>query len=295
MTDFAPINLRGELKFDEPLSSYNSWHVGGKARCIYRPADLADLAVFLSTLPSTEAIIWLGLGSNVLIRDAGIAGTVIHTLGGLKELASTEPGIIRAEAGIPCAKLAKFAAKQQLAEAAFFAGIPGTVGGALAMNAGAFGDETWRHVLAVETINRQGNIHRRKPEEFKIAYREVTLPAQEWFVAGYFSFPADKETTAIQDIKALLHKRNDTQPIGEFSCGSVFRNPPGKYAAQLISHCGLKGRRIGGAWVSTKHANFIINGGEASAADIESLIMLIQTVVKQEMGIELMPECHFLG
>lgn len=288
-------NLRGELKLEEPLDSYNSWHVGGRAQRLYKPADLADLSVFMAGMASEEKLFWLGLGSNVLIRDEGLSGTVILTLGALKEIALTESGVIRAEAGVPCAKLAKFAVKNQLAESAFFAGIPGTVGGALAMNAGAYGDETWRHVRAVETINRAGKIQRRLPGEFQIGYRQVIGPVDEWFAAGYFSFPHDRENTCGQILKDLLHKRNDAQPIGEFSCGSVFRNPPGHYAAQLITNCGLKGQRIGGAWVSTKHANFIINGGEASASDIEKLIILIQTIVKRETGVELTPECHFLG
>lgn len=289
--------LRGELRCNEPLAEYTSWRVGGNARQAYKPADLADLALFIADLPPAESLVWLGLGSNVLIRDGGIDATVILTQGALTELVRQDSGIVRAEAGVTCAKLAKFCAQHQLAGGAFFAGIPGTVGGALAMNAGAFGGETWAYVVAVETINRDGVVMLRTPHDFVVAYREVKRPDNEWFVAGHFRFvancPGDEETGVA--IKTLLRKRNTSQPIGEFSCGSVFRNPTGGHAAQLIESCGLKGWRIGGAWVSTKHANFIINGGAATAADIEQLIAVVRETVHQETGIWLQPECHFLG
>lgn len=287
--------LRGILRQDELLARYTSWHVGGKARRSYRPADLADLLIFLPTIPGDELLFWLGLGSNLLIRDGGIPGTVIMTQGRLNELSQLENKIIRAEAGVPCAKVAKFCAALGFTEAAFFAGVPGTVGGALAMNAGAFGGETWRHVVAVETVDRQGNIYMRKPEEFKVDYRHVQKPKEEWFVAGHFSFMPGDVTAAKQAIKTLLHSRQSSQPIGEFNCGSVFRNPPGDYAARLIEACGLKGARIGGAWVSQKHANFIINGGEATAADIEQLITKVQDDVERQHGIKLIREVHIIG
>ncbi len=289
------VALRGELRSNEPLADYTSWHVGGVARQFYKPADLNDLSNFLLSLTATEYLVWLGLGSNVLIRDGGVAGTVIYTQGCLKELELTEEQCVRAEAGVTCAKLAKFCARQRFAQGAFFAGIPGTVGGALAMNAGAFGGETWSHVVAVETIDRHGVIRKRLPAEFQIAYREVKRSQEEWFVAGHFRFPIGDEAQANVAIRELLRKRGESQPIGEFSCGSVFRNPPGDYAARLIESCGLKGSKIGGAWVSTKHANFIINGGEATAVDIESLIQLVQETVRQQTGVELKPECHVIG
>lgn len=287
--------LRGQLLLDEPLADYTSWHVGGIAKSLYKPADIADLAIFLSMLPDDEPLTWLGLGSNVLIRDGGIKGTVIITLGKLKEMSLSPENIIRVEAGVTCAKLAKFCAKEQFSQGAFFAGIPGTVGGALAMNAGAFGGETWEYVVAVETIDRKGCIRKRLPEDFQIGYREVNYLEEEWFVAGYFCFPRGNTEQTQAAIKGLLRKRNETQPIGAFSCGSVFRNPPKDYAARLIEACGLKGKKIGGACVSTKHANFIINSEKATAADIEQLIQLVQDVVKEQTGVVLIRECHFIG
>lgn len=298
-TSTTQIVLRGQFCRNVSLADYTSWHVGGVARCLYKPADLTDLAIFLSTLPEDESLVWLGLGSNVLIRDGGIHGTVILTLGGLSQLnfisESFPHRTIRVEAGVTCAKLAKFCAKEQFSQGAFFAGIPGTVGGALAMNAGAFGGETWTHVVAVETIDRKGCIRKRLPKDFQVSYREVKSPTDEWFVAGYFHFPAGDGQQTQQTIKALLKKRSETQPIGTLNCGSVFRNPPGDYAARLIEACGLKGKMMGGACVSTKHANFIINENHATAADLERLIDFVQKTVQQQTGVMLIRECHVMG
>ena len=199
------------------------------------------------------------------------------------------------EEGIICVKFAKFCARKGYRAAAFFAGVPGTVGGALAMNAGAFGGETWKYVLAVDTIDAKGNIYKRFPEEFEVAYREVKRQPSEWFVAGYFQFPEGEEKEGQEAIKSLLKKRSDTQPIGAFSCGSVFRNPPGDYAARLIESCGLKGKRIGGAHVSNKHANFIINDDHATANDIEILIEEVAAGVLEKTGVQLIKEVHVLG
>lgn len=293
--------VRGHLSLNEPLAGYTSWHVGGKAQQLYKPADTQDLAIFLNSLPSDEPITWLGLGSNVLISDHGLKGTVIMTQGGLTSLELSivdSVPLLRVEAGVTCSKLAKFCAAQRLGGADFFAGIPGTVGGALAMNAGAFGGETWRHVIAVEMIDRQGKIHHRTSDLFDVGYRQVHFPNQthEWFLAGYFRFPLQEEDNLPHTtIKQLLKKRNETQPIGQFSCGSVFRNPTGYYAAQLIESCGLKGQTQGDAVVSEKHANFIINKGNATARDILFLIEWIQKKVHQETGIRLIRECHILG
>lgn len=288
--------IRGELREYEPMASYTSWRVGGPSRRFYRPADLEDLALFMQSVPENEPLTWIGLGSNVLIRDGGIPGTVIFTLGALKKIELLKNHIVRAEAGVTCAKLAKFCARQGFGNSSFFAGIPGTVGGALAMNAGAFGGVTWEHVVHVETIDRRGKVRLRPPEDFKIHYREIIGPAGEWFVAGHFSFPHEKDPVQLEgEIRELLRKRSSSQPIGKLSCGSVFRNPPGDYAARLIDACGLKGKRIGGAWVSEKHANFILNAGEATAKDIESLIELVADTVECYQKVRLIPEVHIIG
>lgn len=290
--------MRGELKYHEPLAPHTSWHIGGPADRYYRPADLEDLQEFLMTLPKEEPLIWLGLGSNVLIADQGVRGTVIHTQSKLAKLLQNEEGLIYAEAGVPCAKVAKFCAKHGLAGGEFFAGIPGTIGGALRMNAGAFGGETWPNVVKVEVINRKGDKLIRMPSEYQIGYRSVKGPLdqkEEWFVAGYFHFAKGNVAETEDRIKHLLRKRSETQPIGLFNCGSVFQNPPDHYAAQLIESVHLKGFKIGNAQISEKHANFIINLGDARAEDVLQLINHIIETVWQAHKIRLQTEVRLIG
>ena len=286
--------LRGELRLNEPMSRHTTWRVGGPARIFYRPADVEDLCTFLQ-LHSAEPILWLGLGSNLLVRDGGIPGVVISTQGALDGLEQLSPATVRAEAGVSCAKLARFCAKRDLVGAEFLAGIPGTVGGALAMNAGAFGGETWQCVSAVETVDRAGRLHTRKADEFEIGYRNVRGPEGEWFVAAHLQLHTGNGLEAQARIKALLDRRNESQPIGLPSCGSVFRNPKGDYAARLIEAAGLKGTCIGNACVSEKHANFIINTGGASADDIEHLVAHVADVVEQTFGVRLEREVRIAG
>jgi UDP-N-acetylmuramate dehydrogenase len=287
--------LRGVLKLNEPMSRHTSWRVGGPAERYYEPADLDDLALFISQCDEREPLLWVGLGSNLLVRDGGIRGTVIVTSGLLNEMSLLNETLVRIEAGVSCAKAARFAAKQGLVGAEFLAGIPGTLGGALAMNAGAFGDETWPRVAAVETINRRGVRFVRKPDEYEVSYRHVRGPANEWFVAAHLKLETGDAMAATARIKELLDKRNASQPIGQPSCGSVFRNPANDYAGRLIEACGLKGQCIGGACVSEKHANFIINSGNATATEIEAMIEWVMTTVEQQHGVRLIPEVHIVG
>lgn len=289
-----------DLLLNEPLARHTSWRIGGPAKQYFRPRDNAALQQFLQNLPASEPLFWLGLGSNVLIRDGGFDGTVIHTLKmqAQIEVISQDPqaGIVmRVDAGVPCAKIAKLACKHFVVGAEFFAGIPGTIGGALAMNAGAFGGETWQHVVAVEVINRRGEIITRSPQEYQIGYRSVVGPEDEWFLAAQLKFVPGNQELAQRRIKELLQRRSATQPIGLPSCGSVFRNPEGKYAAELIEASKLKGRRIGDAEVSMKHANFIINLGKATARDVELLIKEIQQTVWDDHAVRLHPEVKFVG
>ncbi len=286
---------RGELKFDEPMSKHTSWRVGGPADQFYTPADVEDLAQFLADLPEDEELVFVGLGSNLLVRDSGIRGTVIALKGSLASIEETAGGLIRVGAGTSCAKLARYCHRNNRIGGEFFAGIPGLIGGALAMNAGAFGNETWKHVKQVTTVDQYGELHDRKPGEFNVAYRSVRGYENEWFVEALFEFAAGDGEKAAEQVKALLEKRNQTQPTGLPSCGSVFKNPQGDYAARLIEASGLKGKRVGDAEVSEKHANFIINVGQASAADIEHLMHLVQQAVKQQQGVELVPEVKIIG
>ncbi len=288
--------LRGTLLHDESMARHTSWRVGGPARRFYRPADATDLQALLQRLPEDEPLWWLGLGSNLLVRDGGLPGTVIATAGALNGLERLGPDRIRAEAGVPSAKVARFCARAGLGGAEFLAGIPGTLGGALAMNAGAFGGETWPLVEMVETLDRHGRLRLRPPEDFRVGYREVQGPAGEWFLAAHLRLaPGADPQEALDRIKELLVRRGASQPTQQPSCGSVFRNPPGDHAGRLIEAAGLKGYCIGGACVSQRHANFIVNTGAARAADIEALIRHIQAEVHRCHGVTLIPEVHIIG
>lgn len=287
--------LRGLLKRNEPLSKHTSWRVGGPADRFYEPADLQDLKEFLGTLAPNEPLHWIGLGSNLLVRDAGIRGTVIMLSGKLNGLERVDANTVRAEAGVASAKLARFSVQQELRGAEFLAGVPGTVGGALAMNAGAFGGETWSVVSAVETMDRAGHVRVRPASDYQTGYRSVHGPEGEWFVAGHFRLSAGNEAEGQALIKTLLARRGATQPTQLPNAGSVFRNPPGDYSARLVERTGLKGFCIGGACVSELHANFIINTGKATAADIEALIESVREQVFAVQGVRLEAEVRIIG
>jgi UDP-N-acetylmuramate dehydrogenase len=288
------LSMRGKLLHDEPMSRHTSWRLGGPADRYYVPADLQDLQYFLSTLAADTEVLWVGLGSNLLVRDGGFRGQVIAPLNALKQMQLQLDGNLYVECGSSCARLAKFCQKKELGGADFFAGIPGTVGGALAMNAGAFGGETWSAVQQVIMIDRHGNLQQREVDEFDVGYRNVRLAHAEWFAAALFRF-APRAADEDSKIRQLLRQRNATQPIGEPSCGSVFKNPPGKHAAQLIEASGLKGYRLGGAQVSDKHANFIISRADTRSADVEALIYHVQDRVAEQFGVRLETEVRIIG
>ncbi len=291
----ASAMLKGTLLHNEPLAKYTSWRVGGPAQRLYIPQDKADLIDFVRHLPENEAVYWIGLGSNLLVRDGGIHGTVINTRNRLKEMYLLNTETVYVEAGVPCAHVARFCADLGLSGAEFLAGIPGTMGGALRMNAGAFGGETWRIVSRVEMLDQRGQVTLRDHHEFEVAYRSVKGLNEQWFLSAQLQLKKGISETSQQQIKALLEKRNATQPTNKPTCGSVFKNPPGDYAARLIEACELKGYRIGGAVVSEKHANFIENQGNATAVDIETLIEHIQAQVQQQFGISLQTEVCRVG
>ena len=303
------VALRGETRMNESMKKFTSWRTGGKAERIYIPADLADLSQFLFGIPKCEPVHVVGLGSNLLVRDGGLRGTVILLHAKLNNIRleqhSDEDRMIYVEAGVTCAKVARFAALHNLAGAEFLAGIPGTIGGALAMNAGCYGAETWEIVERVRTLNRSGYLKDRDSKEYKISYRQVNLKSniglsvdsfrEEWFVGAWLILKKGNDTTSKKKIKELLSRRINSQPLSLPSAGSVFRNPPGDHAARLIESCGLKGFSIGGAMVSIKHANFIVNTGNAMAEDIEAVIAEISKKVKSKTGIKLIQEIRIIG
>jgi UDP-N-acetylmuramate dehydrogenase len=287
--------FNARVRRNEPLSRHTSWHVGGPAEVFFNPRDVSDLAAFLRAAPAGVPIHWIGLGSNLLVRDGGLKGIVISTHGTLDALERLSETQVRAGAGVACARLARQCIKWGLGPAEFFAGIPGTLGGALAMNAGAFGGETWQHVRAVETIDRAGRTHRRTTAEYRVSYRQVIAPApEEWFIGATLAFERRPGAHA-GEVQTLLARRKASQPIGEWSCGSVFTNPPDDHAARLIESAGLKGFRLGDASVSEKHANFIINHGHASAAELERLIQHVRAEVQRVHGVALNPEVRIVG
>ena len=290
--------LRGELRANEPMARHVSWRTGGTAARAYVPADLDDLAIFLRALPASEPLLFVGLGSNLLVRDGGFKGTVVFVHGVLDGLRLEQDRAIYAEAGVASPKVARFAANHDLVGGEFLAGIPGTVGGALAMNAGCYGGETWSIVERVRMLDRGGKLRDRTPTEFEIGYRHVRNRAadDEFFVAAWFRLPRGDGQASRLRIKELLEKRIAAQPLQLPNAGSVFRNPPGDHAARLIESAGLKGFAIGGARISDKHANFIVNpAGAGSAADIEALIEHAQRTVREKFGVELVREVRILG
>ena len=288
------MRARGELRRDEPMSRHVSWRAGGNAELFFIPASVEDLQAFLRELDAEMPIFWLGVGSNLLVRDGGLRGVVISATGILRNLERIDTYLVRAGSGVPCTQLARQCIRWELGPSEFFAGIPGTVGGALTMNAGAHGGETWERVESVRTIDRAGEIHLRSPAEYSVGYRSVTGPSNEWFLEATFRFEPGV-TASMDAMKQLLERRKATQPLGLPSCGSVFRNPPGDHAARLIEAAGLKGYRIGGAEVSPKHANFIINTGDATATDIEELIEHVRQTVIEQHGVELRHEVRIVG
>lgn len=304
--NFRPDALRGRLLADEPMGAHVSWRTGGRARTAYVPADLADLQAFLAGLPAGEPILFVGLGSNLLVRDGGFDGTVVlmHDTHGVTR---AEGDLVFAEAGVASPKVGRFSAKHGFEGGEFLAGIPGTIGGALAMNAGCYGAETWDVVARVRTIDRAGVLRERTPDQFETSYRHVALKpaahgtravlgADEWFVAGWFRFRPGDAAAARARMTAWLERRVATQPLNLPNAGSVFRNPPGDHAARLIESCGLKGFAIGGARISEKHANFIVNpGGAGRAADIEALVRHARSVVAERTGVTLVPEVRIVG
>jgi UDP-N-acetylmuramate dehydrogenase len=290
----VPPEFSARVLHDVPMSKHTSWHAGGTADLFFTPRDALDLASFLRQLPPAVPILWIGLGSNLLVRDGGVRGAVVSLHGALGALERISATRVYAEAGVPCARIARQCVKWGLGPAEFFAGIPGTLGGALAMNAGAWGGETWRQVVEVEVLDRHGARHLRTPADYEIGYRHVRGPADEWFIAARMEFER-KPGSSDAAMRALLEKRKQTQPIGEWSCGSVFTNPQGGHAAQLIESAGLKGFRIGDASVSEKHANFIINHGAARAADIEALIEHVRRTVANFHHVELTTEVRIVG
>ena len=277
---------------NELLASHTSWKIGGRADIFFSPNSRDELSEFLKS--NDCSITWLGNGTNILIRDGGVRGAVISTKKSFNNIQLLDRSNCKVEAGVSCFELAMHATKNNIGPAAFFSGIPGSIGGALTMNTGCFGHETWEFVKSIEVIDRNGEIHHLDPKEFSISYRSVSFPFPLWFLSCDMTFP-DKGVTTMEELKSMRNSRIERQPLTENTCGSVFKNPDGNHAGDLIERSGLKGFRIGGCSVSEKHANFIVNDKGATARDIETLINHIQNTVKDRFGIDLDTEVRIIG
>ena len=294
-TVFDTESLNSELKLNEPMSAHTSWKTGGPADFYYCPNEMNDLIAFLKQAPEEMPVTCIGNGSNLLVRDGGIRGVVISLANAVDEIDLLENCEINLGAGLHCVKAARFSAANGLTGSEFLAGIPGTIGGALAMNAGAYGSEIWDIVKSATVLNRTGECKVLPKKNFDIRYRNVLLNEHEWFIACRLQLRQSSKEICSKKIRALLSERAEHQPLGQLSCGSVFRNPENDYAARLIDACGLKGTCVGKACVSEKHANFIVNMGGASSLDIENLIMLVHDTVKRTKGFDLQMEVRIIG
>lgn len=288
-------DLRGRLKENVPLANIMWFRVGGPAELLFTPADEADLCYFLEGIPSHLPVTLIGLGSNLLVRDGGIAGIVVRLGRGFGAIRIEGNARIRAGAGVPDVKLARAAAEAGIAGLSFYRGIPGAVGGALRMNGGAHGRETKDVLFEARAVDRSGGIHVLSCAEMNYTYRHCGVPEDTIFTEALFAgVPGDPETI-FAEMSEVAEYREAHQPVKSRTGGSTFKNPPGHSAWELIDRAGCRGLRIGGARVSEKHCNFLINEGGATAADLELLGETVRTRVKDATSIELEWEIRRLG
>ena len=277
---------------NESMSKHTSWRIGGNADYFFQPKNFDEIQEVLSNLNDKIPIYMIGLGSNILVKDSGIRGLVICTKD-MKEKIKLINNKVFVPCSIKCGELTRFGIEHKLSPTVFFSGIPGTIGGALAMNAGAFGFETWDYVESIKLINSSGQIEIRSREQFEIGYREVSFSDQEFFLEACFIFK--NQAHSKDELRKIVSVRKEKQPIGEKNCGSVFKNTKDYFAGELIEKAGLKGLRIGGAEISNKHANFINNLEDASSRDIEELINKVIKEVEAKFKVQLEKEVRILG
>ncbi len=286
--------VKGNLRKGVSLKDYNTWKVGGSAEYFFEPEDLEDLKIFLNLIYG-EKVTFLGNGSNVLIRDNGIEGYVVCLKKSLNNHHINSENRFIFEAGLSCMKIAQISAKQNYTGLEFLCGVPGTLGGALKMNAGCYGGNIWDNIYDVTLINKKGDLIKKEKHDFKISYRNVDIDENNFFVSASFNLKKNKMNNSLKIIKDFLKDRRNNQPTGLPSCGSVFKNPENLHAAKILDSLGLKGFRVGGAYVSEKHANFIIAEKSAKSKDIEKLISFIQKKVYKDKKIALETEVKFIG
>jgi UDP-N-acetylmuramate dehydrogenase len=287
-------DVRGRLLANQPLAELTWFRVGGPAQLLFMPEDEADLAYVLANLSADVAVTVIGLGSNLIVRDGGVPGIVIRLGRGFGEIGIDGTRLI-AGAAVPDVKVARAAAEAGIAGLSFLRGIPGGIGGALRMNGGAYGRETKDALVEARAVDRGGRIQVVRNAEMDYTYRHCGAPDDYIFTQATFAGTRGDPQSIAAEMDKITESREATQPIKSRTGGSNFKNPPGQKAWQLIDAAGCRGLRVGGAQVSEMHCNFLINTGEASAADIESLGETVRRRVKENSGIELEWEIKRLG
>jgi UDP-N-acetylmuramate dehydrogenase len=286
--------VRGRLTENAPLSGITWFRVGGPAEIMFRPADRDDLADFLAALPRDVPVTVIGVGSNLLVRDGGVAGVVLRLGRGFADIEATGSDV-RAGAAALDINIARMAADAGLAGLEFLSGIPGTMGGALRMNAGAYGRELVDVVVSAEALDRQGRLHKLDKKALGLSYRHSDVPEDWIFTAAELKAERGEASAIRARLAEIQAAREASQPIRSRTGGSTFANPPGHKAWQLIDQAGCRGLRIGGAMVSDMHTNFLINTGSATAADIETLGETVRRRVREASGIDLRWEIRRIG
>lgn len=288
-------SLRGRLTANAPMADITWFRVGGPAEALFIPSDEADLAYFLSGTPAEVPVTVVGLGSNLLVRDGGVRGVVIRLGRGFSSVEVLDGHRIRAGTGVPDVKVARAAADAGIAGLAFYRGIPGSIGGALRMNAGAHGRETKDALLSVRAVDRKGVVHTLSNADMGFTYRHCGLPDDLIFSEAVYGGEPGDQAAILREMEEVADYRERVQPIRERTGGSTFRNPSGNSAWKLVDAAGLRGFRVGGAKVSEMHCNFLINDQGATGEDIERLGETIRARVKVNSGIELQWEIIRLG
>lgn len=288
-------DLRGRIRGDAPLADFTWFRVGGPAEVLFVPADEADLAYFLANIPAHLPLTVIGLASNLLVRDEGVPGIVIRLTRGFTGIEIEDGYRVRAGAAAPDVKVARAAAEAGIAGLAFLRGIPGSIGGALRMNGGAYGGETKDVLVEARALTRRGDPITFSNADMGFSYRHSAVPEDVIFVEGLFQGRQGERGEIQREMDAITEARGETQPVGTRTGGSTFKNPPGQKAWQLIDAAGCRGLKVGGAQVSELHCNFLINTGDATASDIETLGETVRRRVKETSGVDLEWEIKRIG
>ncbi|HKI60468.1 MAG TPA: UDP-N-acetylmuramate dehydrogenase [Mariprofundaceae bacterium] len=287
------ITQLGRLDEQVLMSGHTTLAIGGPARWYFRPKGASELAKALRLIPEDLHILPLGRGSNLLITDEGFDGVVLD-FGGLSEIAIDENTMVTG-AGARMSKVAQLCATKGLAGLEFLATVPGDMGGGIAMNAGAFGQWVSDTLISIEVLHRNGEIESMMKEQLNMSYRHTELPSQTLVISGTFKLNSDDPEAIRERMRTMRKQRSSTQPLALPNCGSVFKNPEGDHAARLIEAVGLKGKKVGNARISSTHANFIVNEGQATSEDVLTLIAMAQQAVEKQFGVVLEPEVRILG